>query len=209
MKGIYIVFEGSVGTGKSTQAKKLFDFLKERFPSKDIILTREPGGTEISENIRKLVQGTAFDEKMDKVTDAYLYASSRAQSLRQIVKPVIESGGIVISDRSFVTSLAYQGYAQGLGINKVLDINKTAVEGFMPDAIVYFDLPLDIGHNRTFDKSGDKWEKLDIDFFEKVNVGYKEVKKLDMTSWIDIDAKGSIEEVFDRLINSLKEILSL
>ena len=125
MKGIYIVFEGIVGTGKSTQAKILYDFLKEKNKNREIILTKEPGGTEIADEIRKIAQATKFNEDMNPVCEAYLYAASRAQSLRKIVKPALEKGSIVISDRSFISSLAYQGAARKIGIEKVLEINKS------------------------------------------------------------------------------------
>ena len=85
---MYIAFEGIVGTGKSTQSKKLYDFLKEQYPSKEVIWTREPGGTEIAQKIRECVQGTEYGEEMGPVCEAYLYAASRAQALRTVVKPV-------------------------------------------------------------------------------------------------------------------------
>ena len=107
-KGKYIVFEGIVGTGKTTQSKKLYQYFKKQYPRKKIIWTYEPGDSEIANEIRKIVQGTNFNEKMDSICEAYLYASSRAQTLRTIIKPVLEKNGIVIADRSFITSLAFQ-----------------------------------------------------------------------------------------------------
>lgn len=109
---MYIVLEGVVGTGKSTQAKLLFATLQEKYPDKKILLVREPGGTPIAEAIRTLVQATDFPEPMHALTDAYLYASARAQLIHTVIQPVLEAGGIVISDRNVCSSLAYQGYAQ-------------------------------------------------------------------------------------------------
>ena len=126
-KGFYIIFEGCHGTGKTTQSKKLFEFLKKKFPSKEVIWTREPGGSEIADSIRKLVQGTKFNEEMDFICEVYLYAASRAHTLRKIVKPVLERNGIVVQDNSFVTTLAYQGYAQKLGFGTCLEVNKLAL----------------------------------------------------------------------------------
>jgi len=199
--GYYIILEGIVGTGKSTQAQKLFTYLKDK--KKDVILTREPGGTDIAESIRKLVQGTNFQEHMDPVCEAYLYASARAQLLRKTIKPVLDRGGIVISDRSFISSLAYQGEARGLGINKVMEINKVAVQGFMPDIVIFFQLDEETGLKRTFDKEGDKFEKLDSDFFKRVQLGYKKVSQMPQFTrvWKNIDASGDIEIVFNRIIN--------
>jgi dTMP kinase len=205
---MYIALEGVVGTGKTTQATKLYEFLKLKFPNKKVILTREPGGTQIAENIRKIVQGTEYNEEMDVVCEAYLYAAARAQSLRKIVKPVLDSGGIVVSDRTFLSSLAYQGFVRS-NINLILDINKKAIEGFYPDTILFLDLDPKKGLMRTFDKDGDKWEKLDVTFFEKVKEGYLEISKMPEFSkkWINIDATGNINDVFFRIKNKIMEIL--
>jgi dTMP kinase len=205
---MYIVFEGTVGTGKSTQAKKLFEYLKQKYPNKEIILTREPGGTEISESIRQLVQGTNFNEKMNPITEAYLYASSRAQSLRLIVKPVLDNGGIVISDRTFISSLAYQGFARELGVDKILKINEVAIKGFYPDRILFLKLNPEIGLSRTFDKDGDKFEKENVSFFNKIEEGYMKLSEMNQfhNSWQTIDASGNINQVFDRILNTIKKI---
>ena len=202
----YILLEGVVGTGKTTQANKLFKFLKEKYPNKEVILTREPGGTEIAESIRKLVQGTEFTEEMDPICEAYLYASARAQSLRKVVRPVLEKKGIVIADRSFLSSLAYQGYAKDLGINKVLEINKSAISGFQPDFILFLQLDPEIGLSRTFDKEGDKHEKQGVEFFRKIEKGYFELSKMYPEKWKTIDASGTQEEVFSKI---KKEIMDL
>ena len=106
---MYIVLEGVVGTGKSTQAKKLADYLSTQYPDREIILTREPGGTEIAEAIRILVQATEFkSEEMSPLTDIYLYASARAQLIESLIKPALNRNAIVISDRSFCSSLTIQ-----------------------------------------------------------------------------------------------------
>jgi dTMP kinase len=201
MRGAYIIIEGVVGTGKSTQSKILFEFLKKEFPNKEVILTREPGGDEIAEAIRKIVQGTVFRQKMTEESEAYLYAAARAQSLRTVVKPVLDRGGIVVSDRSFISSLAYQGYARGLGIKRVMEINKEAVDGILPNIILYIDLDPAIGVKRTFDKSGDKFEKEDLAFFKKIEQGYKEVSKLDnfREIWQNIDGTGDKDSVSRRI----------
>jgi dTMP kinase len=198
---MYIVFEGIVGTGKSTQSKLLLDYLKSISKNKEVILTREPGGTEISEQIRKLVQGSKYSEKMDYACESYLYAASRAQSLRAIVRPILEKGGTIISDRSFISSLAYQGFARKLGLQKVLDINKVAIDGFIPDIIFYLKLDIESGLKRTFDKDGDKFESKDIDFFKEIEKGYAEISKLKMFEgkWFNIEAFGTKNEVFERI----------
>jgi dTMP kinase len=105
---MYIVFEGMVGSGKSTQSKRLFDYLKEKYPDWNIIHVREPGSTIIAQEIRLLAQAREFEEEMYPICEAYLYAAARAQLLHTVVHPTLDAGGIVISDRSFITSLAYQ-----------------------------------------------------------------------------------------------------
>ena len=201
----YIIFEGIVGTGKTTQSKKLYEYIKKNNPGMKVILTREPGGTEIAEAIRKIVQGSEFNEVMQAECEAYLYAASRAQSLRTVVKPILDKNGIVISDRSYLSSVAYQGAARSLGAKTVLEINKIAVNGILPSKIIYLDLSPETGLKRCFDKKGDKFEKEDIEFFNNVKLGYIELSKLPelKNKWSTIDATGSVEQVFQRIIQTL------
>jgi dTMP kinase len=204
---MYLVFEGVVGTGKTTQSKKLVEHLRQKYPKRRVVWTYEPGGTEIAQAIRKLVQGTVFKEEMDSVCEAYLYAASRAQMLRKVVGPALEKGGIVVSDRSFVTSLAFQTASKELTIERVLKINKTAVEGFMPDLVFFLDLDIKEGLRRAR-KEGkaraedDKWEAKNFSFFQTVAQGYARASKLPMfkNKWINIDASGSRDEVFERIL---------
>lgn len=198
---MYIVFEGIVGTGKTTQSKLLGDYLNKVFPRKKIIWTREPGGTEIADKIRKLVQGTEFNEKMEPECESYLYAASRAQTLRTLVKPNLDEGNIVISDRSFLSSLSYQSFGRGLGIKKVWEINKIAIGDILPDLILFLDLDIKTALSRTNDEKGDKFEKLDTEFFLKARQGYLEAGKLDFLKdrFVIIKDHGSIEEVHKRI----------
>lgn len=171
MKAKYIVFEGIVGCGKTTQSKILAEKL-------GAVWTKEPGGSEVADAIRKVVQGTKFDEEMDPVCEQYLYAASRAQSLRSVVKPLLDRGKIVVADRSVFTSMAYQGFGRGLGIDRVLKINKEAVGDVWPDLVIWIDTDLDTALSRTRDASGDKFESMDKKFFQKVRKGYlAEMKK--------------------------------
>jgi len=204
---MYIVFEGIVGSGKTTQAKKLYEYLKERYSNKEIILTREPGGSEIAEDIRKIVQANNYSEEMDPVCEAYLYAASRAQTLRKIVKPVLDRGGIVIADRSYISSAAYQGKARGLGIPTILNINQTAIKDLMPNLIIYIEINTKLGLSRTFDHEGDKFENENSKFFERVKEGYREISKSFGDKWISVDGSAGIEDVFDKIIEKIKGIL--
>lgn len=196
---MYIVCEWVVGTGKTTQSKLLVDYLREKHPWQEVIWTREPWWTPIAETIRTCVQGTDFgDEVMQPLTDVYLYAAARAQLLWALVKPALERGAWVVSDRNVCSSLAYQWWAQWIGMETVRRINVDAVMWVMPTKILFFDLPVEIGLARTFDKDGDKWEKLDKPFFEKVYEGYTKIPEL-TPLWAvfeRVDVSGTQEEVF-------------
>ncbi|MDP1743388.1 MAG: dTMP kinase [Candidatus Amesbacteria bacterium] len=198
-KGFYIVFEGLAGCGKSTQSKLLVEKLKKRFPKRKIIWTREPGGTEIADAIRKVVQGTEYKEKMNYICEQYLYAASRAQTLRTIVKPILDKGGIVVSDRSFFTSMAIQGFGRDLGIPLVLKINEQAIFNMWPDLVIYLEINIRDSLNRTFDKSGDKFEKLGFSFYKKVKHGYSYLANKYPKIVKTVDGTGTIEEVSQRI----------
>lgn len=210
MKGKYIVFEGVVGSGKSTHSKKLVDRIKEKFPDRDVIWTREPGGTEIAESIRELVQGTEFRESMDPVCEAYLYASARAQLLRKKVRPILKKDGIVVSDRSFVTSMAYQAGPRGLEPKVVEKINKTAIDGMFPDLVIFLDVDPSVGLSRTSDQAGDKFEREDVDFFRHIRKRYKEISRMKEfeDTWIEIKVEGSVDEVFEKVKNKVFDFIS-
>ncbi len=204
---MYIVFEGIVGSGKSTQSKKLVEFLREKYGNEKILHVREPGSTAIAEDIRHLCQGKEWaDEQMHPLTNAYLYTAARSQTLHTVVQPALESGKIVVSDRCFLSSCAYQGEAQWLGIDTILSINQDAIRGILPDIVFYMDIDVETSLSRTFDAVGDKWEKMGKEFFEAIARGYDKCEKLDIMKnrFIRIDASGSQEEIFERITGQLK-----
>jgi len=209
---MYIVFEGIVASGKTTHSKKLYDYLSNKFPEKEVVWTREPGSTEIAKSVRKLVQATKFNEEMDGICETYLYAASRAQSLIQVVKPILANKGIVVSDRSFITSMAFQGYGRKIGHKIIYEINKTAVDNCIPDLIIFLDLDIDTALKRAVDQDGDKFERLGREFFEKVRKGYLEISKMEMfkDKWVNVKipkriGKGKhIEENFKLILDHIK-----
>lgn len=172
--GCYLVFEGIVACGKTTQSKLLLANCQRQFPDRSVVLTREPGGTPVSEAIREVVLHFPTDRgEMFAITDAYLFAASRAQSLREIVKPVLEKGGIVIADRSFYSSLAFQGFGRELGIDLVAGINSFAVGDIVPDKIILPDIRPEIGLLRKAGREGnDRFDDKDIPFHNRVREGY-------------------------------------
>ncbi|AKH33332.1 Thymidylate kinase [candidate division SR1 bacterium Aalborg_AAW-1] len=207
---MYIVFEGTVGTGKSTQSKLLVEHLKSQYPDREVIRVREPGKTPIAEAIRTLVQGTEFPEEMDPICEAYLYSAARAQLINTITKPALEREAIVVSDRCFWSSLSYQGYTKGTGIETIWQVNKPIVESCLPDLVLFFDMPVEIGLSRTFDGVGDKHELNGKEFFEQAHEGYLKcvedgrfAKKA-----VSINALGTIEEVSTRILTQVNPLLS-
>lgn len=205
---MYLVCEWVVGTWKTTQSKRLVSWLQEQYPEQEVLWIREPGGTQIAEAIRTLVQGTSFDEPMQSLTDVYLYAAARAQLLGAVVKPALERGAWIVSDRNVCSSLAYQWRSQWVGMEEVWQINSFAVEQVMPTKILFFDLPIEIGLARTFDPEGDKREKLDRSFFERAYEGYTKIPELTPLGSVfeRIDVSGTPDEVFVRLLQSITEL---
>jgi dTMP kinase len=138
---------------------------------------------------------------MEPICEAYLYAASRAQALRKVVKPEIDNGSIVISDRSYLTSYTIQAFAREIGLEKVAEINKVAIEIVIPDLIVFMDLPLEVGLSRTEDHDGDKFESYPVEFYQKIEKGYETIKESPELNnrWLDILGEGSEEEVFKNI----------
>ena len=203
MKGYFLTLEGPDGSGKSTIAKMLQTEIKKM--GLNCILTREPGGTEIGESIRNILLSRENMEMSDRA-EALLYAASRAQHVDEKIRPLVDSGLVVISDRYVFSSLAYQGYSRGLGIEKVMDINKFAMGDMKPDRILFFDIEPKVALERKFvDRMGDRLEIEGTDFHEKVYLGYKEAIKMYPNSVITIDASNNIDEVFKQCLNIVKE----
>lgn len=164
---MFVTFEGCEGVGKSTQLR----FLKEYVDStaQHAVFVREPGGTEISEQIRRIILDTANAE-MQAVTEAYLYASARAQLVREVIKPALSRKELVICDRFIDSSVAYQGYARGLGADLVKQINAAAIDGCMPDLTVFIDLRPE--NNFRAVKTQDRLEQESEQFHQKVYEGF-------------------------------------
>lgn len=175
MKGKFITFEGCEGAGKSTQLKLLAEYLKEQ--GVNFVMTREPGGSEISEQIREIILNGKNANMCDEC-EALLYAAARIQHLKEKVAPCLAEGKTVICDRYVDSSLAYQGYARGLGFEYVADINEFALNEFAPDLTVFLDISPKAAFERKHgaDKN-DRIEQLGLEFHQKVYQGYKRLLK--------------------------------
>ena len=165
---MFVSFEGCEGVGKSTQLKLLKDYLEST--GQTAIYVREPGSTEISEQIRKVILDPQ-NTKMTDMTEALLYAASRAQLVREVIKPALEKGQLVVCDRYVDSSIAYQGYARGLGADTIKQINAPAMDGCIPDVTIFLDLRPSQSW-RTFKIQDDRMELESAAFHDKVYEGY-------------------------------------
>lgn len=193
-KGLYVVFEGGEGCGKTVQAKLLADKLDILYPGR-VVLTREPGGSEFTSLVRHLVQEAKLREGMEPIAEAYLYATSRAHDLRRIVMPAYESGKIVICARSCISGYVYQGKGRGLGINVVRNINKEAVGTLVPNYVFLFDVPPEVGLRRKSLEEHNRFEEETLDFHKRIREGYLELAKEGEYKMKVINGEQSIERV--------------
>ena len=173
MRGKFITFEGLDGSGKTTAIKKVIQLLNDHIDKGNIVYTREPGGSQISENIREVILGKDSD-KMDKRTEALLYAASRRQHLVEKILPALKEDKIVLCDRFVDSSIAYQGAGRGIDIQAIKNINEFATEELKPDLTFYFDLTPEEGLKRIKDNRQDETNRLDqerLSFYYKVRSG--------------------------------------
>jgi dTMP kinase len=205
--GFFITIEGPEGAGKTSVMEDVFEQLK--IEGYDLISTREPGGIRISERIREVILDNELTE-MDGRTEALLYAAARRQHLVEKIEPALARGKIVLCDRFVDASLAYQGFARGLGIDEVLSINEFAIGKLMPDLTLYFDLDPEIGLKRITKNDNRELNRLDVEslsFHQEVRKGYQEVLKRYPERIQVIDASQSQEEVTKYVLNLLKKTL--
>ncbi len=199
MKGLFITFEGPEGAGKTSVIQKLAKELTERkYP---ILLTREPGGISIAEQIRSVILDCDNTE-MDARTEALLYAAARRQHLVERVIPALKENKIVLCDRFIDSSLAYQGYARGIGVEDVLGINEFATEKMMPSLTVYFDIEPEAGLERIAANNKREINRLDqekLDFHYKVKEGYDLVKDKYRDRFAVVDASKDFESVCEQV----------
>ena len=208
-KGIFITFEGPDGSGKSTIIRKVEKYLA--LNDIEYISTREPGGIDIAEQIREVILNKN-NTAMDARTEALLYAASRRQHLAERVIPALKDGKIVICDRFIDSSLAYQGYARGIGMDEVMKINEFAIDEYMPNRTFYLDIEPELGLERISKSISREVNRLDlekIDFHNKVREGYLILLKKYPNRIVKIDASQDIEGVFRDIKSSLISILGI
>ena len=205
---MFVTIEGPEGSGKSSVTKRVAEMLEKE--GREVVLTREPGGTPISEQIRNVILDKA-NTKMDGMTEALLYAASRRQHLVEKIWPLSKAGKIVISDRFIDSSLAYQGGARGLGIDKILDLNMYATDGYFPDLTLLFDIEPEVGLARIAANAQREVNRLDlekIEFHKKVRKTFLELAKRFPERYVIIDASQPFEKVIQDAYRAIEDRLS-
>ncbi len=205
MRGLFITFEGPDGAGKTTQVQAFVENLKSR--GFDVLLTREPGGTPISDKIRGLILDPAHKEMAD-TTEVLLYAASRAQHVQEKVIPALEKGTIVVCDRFVDASIAYQGYGLGVSAKKVEHINRFATGGLVPDRTYLLDVPVEEGKKRLQARSGlDRIEQKGEAYHERVREGFLELAEQNPERIRVVDASRSIEQITQEILADFNDWL--
>ena len=199
--GYFISFEGIDGAGKSTHIDSFAKLLKERYPNRDVVITREPGGTQLGEQLRALL----LDATMNLETEALLMFAARREHIAQVIEPALRAGKIVISDRFTDASFAYQGGGRGLSLEKLNDLERL-VQGrpdgslLQPNLTILFDLPGEVAESRRSKvRAPDKFEKMDLDFFERVRQEYLRRARTDSKRFHLVDATRTPEAIWSDL----------
>jgi dTMP kinase len=204
-RGKFITLEGIEGSGKTTQVDLLRDLLLEN--GHEVLVTREPGGSPIGERIRDILLDTCHKE-MAPLTELLLYEASRCQHVYEVIRPALEAGKVVICDRFYDASTAYQGYARGIGIEKVKNLNLVATDGQKADLTIVLDLPVTTGLKRL-GQNLDRIEGETVGFHEKVRQGYLDLAGSEPARVKVIDATGSVEDTFEKVKTIVEDIIPL
>lgn len=204
MGGKFITLEGCDGSGKTTQA----NLLKNKFKEMKIpcLFTREPGGTPISEQVRKVILD-ARNQAMVSRTEALLYGACRAQLVGELILPSLNQGVHVICDRYIDSTLAYQGYGRGLNLGQLQGINDYATNGLKPHLTIVLDIDPGLTFKRLVDRTADRLEGEQIQFHQRVRTGYLELAKQEPDRFIIIDGNQSIEEVHKDILDRVLGLL--
>lgn len=200
-KGYFVVFEGGEGAGKSTQMSAFVRWLEAR--GEDVVTTREPGGTAIGDRIRKVLLDTE-SASMDARAEALLYAADRAQHVAEVIKPALDQGKVVVSDRFVDSSLAYQGIGRGLGLEEIYRISQWGTGGVMPDLVFFLKLDPEKGLARV-PGTPDRLEQEAGDFHKRVGDAYVALAKRFSSRFVIIDAGGSPEDVHSQVVAAYSE----
>ncbi len=207
-KGLFITFEGIEGSGKSTQIKALAQWLTSRKNGRNVLLTREPGGTPLADKIRKTLldtdsQGITSDKEL------FLYEVARRDHVLEVIRPALARGEIVLCDRFTDATLAYQGYGRGLSLKKIGLLNQAATGGLKPDLTLLLDVPVDTGLNRARKRSKklDRIDQESASFHTRVRRGYLTLARKETRRFRIIHASGSEQDTFARIRREVEKLL--
>jgi dTMP kinase len=201
-KEMFITFEGIDGCGKTTQAKLLADRLKS--VGADVLLLREPGGTELSEQVRSILLNKEFLHPLSREAELLLFAASRAQLIREVIRPSLAKNTIVILDRFTDSTIAYQGFGRGVKLHHIEHINHAATGGLEPDITFLLDLPVEAAAARRKATANDRIESEDLEFHQKVMEGYWYQAKQHPNRIQVVDGMGSVEEIAEKIWGMVK-----
>jgi dTMP kinase len=195
----YIAFEGAEGCGKSTHARLLGDAI-------GAVVTRETGGTPVGERLRQILHDTTVVD-LDDRAESLIVAADRAQHIASVVRPALESGRSVVSDRSIYSTLAYQGYGRGLPIDELRRINDWATSGLWPDLVVLLTVPEDVTADRLGKRQLDRFEQAGREFHHRVGAGFAAMAAADPDHWVVLDATRAKSDVADAVLEAVRERL--
>ncbi len=211
-KGLFITFEGLDKVGKSTQVERLVEYLKSR--KLNVMLVREPGSTEISEQIRNILLDKNNAGKISPMTELMLYNAARAQLVDDIIRPALDRGEIVISDRFYDSTTAYQGYGRGIDIELIRSVNMAAIGNLIPHLTILMSVgPLEetINNHERFQSSSsdDRLERESLEFRERVREGFLEIARQEPGRFLVVDAEDTIENVAAKIAQRVDRLLRL
>ena len=208
MKGKFLVIEGIDGSGKTTQINQLSQWLvsTDLIPENNqLVITREPGGTKLGKSIRSLLLDTSIGKSPYPTTELLLYAADRAQHVNEIIRPSLNQGDWVISDRFCGSTLAYQGYGRNLNIKLIKDLENIATQGISPDITFLLDIPVEESIKRRENIKDDRIEKEGKEFLSNVSLGFKTLSK--DKKWKRISALRSAEDIISEIKYEIKKLL--
>ena len=195
---MFVTFEGIEGCGKSTQAKLLYEWLKEN--GHKVLLTREPGGTKAAEEIRELILKHR-EETFPPFAELCLYTAARAFHVENLIRPSLEKGFIVVCDRFSDSTVAYQGYGRGLPLELINLMNREATKGLEPDITFLLDVPVEVGILRIKSKAKDRIEEESLKFHQKVREGFLRIAEENPERVVVIDGTKDIGTIFSQVLN--------
>ena len=209
MKGKFIVFEGIDGSGKTTQINQLSKWLigTDLIPENNqLVITREPGGTKLGKSIRSLLLDNSIGKSPDSVTELLLYAADRSQHVNEIIRPTLNKGDWVISDRFCGSTLAYQGYGRKLDIKLIKDLETIATQGVAPDITFLLDIPVEESIKRRINRKDDRIEKEGREFLFNVSLGFQALSE--DRKWKKISAINSKENIMSEIQSEIKKLIN-